>query len=581
MPPTVKLLDPTHIARGTVWNHWNIKNSRDSIHTLSEHVHILNQVLLRKSLSYGHASTMGALQDHDLPGLRACIQATTDNIGFVLLATVGSFVTWKFVYAYLLSPLRNIPGAPLARLTPFRAIYNRLPKRVPEAALADYYAYGDIYVSKPDTVTISHPKDVRAVLGAMDSWKIDVFSGLNDPILSNLVTFSHPQLASRRRRQISPFLNNQSYLAKMEAVIMKHGIQALMDKWDSSLGKTDDQASIEINYRNDTQLITFSIMSALAFGRDHTASDGSVIVDWISATAVYVGVSINFKALLIFPFSILIRSWLKQYREFVEYGEQSVAQRKEALAAKGQEQKPADMLQAFIDAEDPDSKVKMTSVEVQAESVGMQLAGSETTSASLTWSLHLLTLYPKVLQMAAEEVRAQFSSEHVISYSDCRNNLPYLESFIYETFRYAPITSGFMPRYSQRSMELQGHVLPPGTKVAFNLIALNNRLDLWDQPERFIADRFIGDEDAKKNIFAFSYGPRSCIGRNLAWVEIMTILANLLKNYNISLPEDSLYGPCNVDEDGIPRMMPSQCHIVFAPIHPDRDCRLRITRHIR
>lgn len=488
---------------------------------------------------------------------------------------------WKLANALCLSPLRNIPGPLTARLTSVRAIYNRLPKRVSKATLADFHHYGDIYVSKPNTVTISHPSDVRAVLGAMDSCKINVYKNLMDPVMKNLVTFSDPQLAGKRRRQISPFLNSQGYLARMESVIIKHGIQALEASWDKQLKEAGNESGIEINYRNDTQLATFNIMTALAFGRDPSrTSDAADIVDWISATAVYIGISINFKSLMTFPMSILIRSWLNKYHDFVRYGEQSVTQRKETLKTGDIQEKPADLLQAFIDAEDPDSKIKMTSTEVQAESVGMQLAGSETTSASVTWAIHLLSLYPDALRRATEEVRSQFEPGHLITYADSRKCLPFLESLVYEVFRFTPITSGFMPRQSQRDFELQGHHIPAGTTIAFNLLALNNRPDFWEKPENFIPDRFMGDEEAKKNIFAFSYGPRSCVGRNLAWMEVMTILANLLNDYEISLPDDSLFGPENKDENGSPYLMPSQCHIVFAPTHPDRDCRLRLSRRV-
>ncbi|KAI1813108.1 cytochrome P450 [Poronia punctata] len=524
-------------------------------------------------------TTMSNLMKDGLQGIGETLRIQNSGIKQTILIIVVVGLLWKFIRALFLSPLRHIPGPLIARLTPLRAISRRLPKRVAKAGLEDFYQFGDIYISKPDTVTICHPKDVQQVLGAKDSWKIDMYKDLADPVMSNLVTFSDPQLASRRRRQITPFLNGPGYLAKMEAVILEHGIQALKQKWDKQLELAKGNP-IEINYRNDTQLATFRIMSALAFGRVHSnPTDGAKIVDWISATAVFIGVSMNFKWMLNFPFSLLLRKWLSKYREFVNYGEQSVSQRKEALS-NNPDVKYADMLQAFIDAEDPDSKVKMSAVEVQAESVGMQLAGSETTSASLTWALHLLTLYPDALKRATEEVRSCFRLEHTVTYKDSRDHLPFLESFVYEVFRYAPITSGFMPRRSTKDLELQGHFIPSGTVVAFNLLALNNRPDIWDQPEKFIPDRFIGNEEAKRNIFAFSYGPRSCVGRNLAWIEIMTILANLLKDYDISLPEDAVFGPANLDERGIPKMMPSECHIVFAPVDSERDCRLRIRKRV-
>ncbi|KAF2835328.1 putative cytochrome P450 monooxygenase [Patellaria atrata CBS 101060] len=490
---------------------------------------------------------------------------------------------WRIIKAYFFSPLRHIRGPFFARITSLRAIFNRTPARVFAAALADYRTYGDIYVSKPNTVCISHPQDVRAVLGSHEFQKIDVYHGLNDPVMANIVTFNDVSLASRRRRQINPYFN-LNYIAKMEPLILRNGILAIKEKWDKLIKQNSDKP-IVINYRHDTQLATFDIMSALAFGREIGKESGSLatndltVVDWIAATAVYVGVRIHFNLLLVFPFSMLIRRWIRLYDEFVRYSRDSVAKRKDLLVGTDLVEKPADMLQAFIDAEDPESKIKMSSVEVQAESVGMQLAGSETTSASLTWSLHLLTLYPEYLKRAQDEVRSQFSLEHLVTFAECRRSLPFLESFLYEMLRYSPITSGFMPRFSStKSITLQGHYLPPQTDIAFNLIAMNYRADTWEKPEKFLPDRFLNNEASKRNLFAFSYGARSCIGRNLAWAEMMTILANLLKDYEFSLPKDAIYSPTNVDEYGNPLVMPSKCHIVFAPTHPDRDCRLIISK---
>ncbi|KID93904.1 cytochrome P450, partial [Metarhizium majus ARSEF 297] len=508
--------------------------------------------------------------------------------GFRLILTLSFlWILAKLLYAFTLSPLRSIPGPKVARITALRAIRNRLPKNVIRYALHDFHTYGDIYISKPDTITLSNPVHARAVLGALDSRKMDIYKSLSDPVMKNLVTFSEPRLASQRRRQIGPYLNSPSYLARMEQVVLQYGAVSMMQKWNEQLdsaasGDNDgdrDKRTLELNYRNDTQLATFNIMSALAFGRvDKATSDSSRVVDWIAATAVYIGISINFRILLRFPLSLLVRPWLRKHDDFVGYARESVRQRKELLDENPDDKTPADMLQAFIDAEDPDSKIKMSPLEVQAESVGMQLAGSETTSASLTWAFHLLTLYPDVLGRAVGQVRSRFGADHLISYTDCKQHLPYLEALVYETFRFAPITSGFMPRVCSKDMSFQGYRVPAGTHIAFNLMAMNNHPDVWDQPDRFLPERFLGNEDAKRNIFAFSYGPRSCIGRNLAWMEIMTILANVLNTFNIRLPEDAMYGPHNVDGNGTPVIMPSHCHIVFSPQRPDRDCRLLVSR---
>lgn len=46
------------------------------------------------------------------------------------------------------------------------------------------------------------------------------------------------------------------------------------------------------------------------------------IVDWITAVAIYIGARINFSLLMAFPFSLLIRWWLREYADFVQFGKE-------------------------------------------------------------------------------------------------------------------------------------------------------------------------------------------------------------------------------------------------------------------
>lgn len=76
------------------------------------------------------------------------------------------------------------------------------------------------------------------------------------------------------------------------------------------------------------------------------------------------------------------------------------------------------MLEAFIDAEDPECKIPMAPHDVQAESIMMMLAGSETTSPAIMWTIHLLLLYPETLQRAVTEIRGTFPPDYLVTYKD-------------------------------------------------------------------------------------------------------------------------------------------------------------------
>ncbi|KAF2835335.1 putative cytochrome P450 monooxygenase [Patellaria atrata CBS 101060] len=488
---------------------------------------------------------------------------------------------WCITYELLLSPLRNIPGSLLARLSAKHSILKRVFGNGPKLVQADYEAYGDIYVHKPNGVSISDPKDIRAILGSQEFRKTAIYKTLDILERPSVFTNTDPLQASRRRRQINPYLNH-GYLGRMEPTIIRYSIIAIKAKWERLLQQSSSE-SVIINYRNDTQYATFDTIGALAFGREFNSlvNDDPLIIRWIEATGLYLGLTKNFSILNIYPFSLLISRHKKLFEEFINYSKESVNQRKEALARKGsgevQEEKPIDLLQAFIDAEDPESKIKMNHHEVQTESIAMQLAGSESTSFVTSWVIHLLTLYPQHLNLAVQEAR-QFPSDQLICFRH-RTELPYLEACIYETLRYSPITSGFMPRVSHsKGINIQGYYIPSGVEVAINLIGVHANPKIWRSPHLFDPSRFLEDEEAKRNVFAFSYGHRNCIGRNLAWVEMLIIIANILKDFDISLPEDSVYGPHNVDELGRPRIMATRSSLFTTPKYPERDCRLVIKK---
>ena len=519
----------------------------------------------------------------------ATIAATNTSLLPQAAAVVGTILailtTGRLLHAFFLSPLRRIPGPLLARLTSKRGDLDNFSGKVCQTAERDGERYGEVYVYKPNAVCISHPDDVRAVLGSTEFRKASFFDIFDDGDTKNIVSQRDPALAGRRRRQIGPYLNFQ-YLHRMEHVIQRHGYEAIRGKWERLLEENEGRP-VEVNYRIDTQLATFDIMSALAFGRDPSSiSKGSSSISSRAGSIMDLLDSPLILGLLsLIPFTWLMLPWKWMYQELAEYSHESSRMRRELLdkLKTTGSPAPADMLQAFLEAEDPESKVKMTPSEIQAECIMMMLAGSETTSSAIMWVFHLLLLHPDKLRRAVDEVRgAGFAPDHLISHREILARLPYIDAVVSEALRVSPTTAGLTPRISHtRGIELHGgHYVPPGTEIFVNLRSVNMHESLWDESRRFKPERFLGEhgEAARKTLFTFSYGPRNCIGRNLAWVEMLTIVANTLKDFDLELPPGSLFGPDNVDEEGLPRLLPAKCFIASFPANPDRDCRMIITR---
>ncbi|ORX73031.1 cytochrome P450 [Linderina pennispora] len=453
--------------------------------------------------------------------------STVLHIGYVnLLATAASLaIAYRVYYALYVSPLCNVPGPFLARITNKRSEFLGAIGYMGRFARNEPREYGDVYVYQPNAVAISHPVDVRT-------------------------------LASMRRRQLGPYFS-MNYLAKAEPKIAQNGILSLKAKWETQLAASVD-GRVEVNYYKDFLFATFDTIGALAFGREFNAlkNNDRTMIDWIGDAVTYLGMTANFPLLANYPASLLLGRWERSYNSVIDYAKASVNMRRGYLSATSPENKP--------------------------ESLLMLLAGSETSSNTLMWTVHLLMLYPQHYQRAVDEVRTKFAADYLIGYSEGRLGLPFIEACIYESMRLMPVTGGLWPRVVPESgITLQGHYLPPGTEIYVNLSGANLNSAVWDRPLEFDPTRFLDNEEARRNMFTFSTGVRICPGRNLAWIEMLGILANVLKDYDIAFPEDyKLRGPNVLDENGNPKVLDSRHFFVSVPQNPERDCRLVLTKRV-
>lgn len=82
------------------------------------------------------------------------------------------------------------------------------------------------------------------------------------------------------------------------------------------------------------------------------------------------------------------------------------------------------------------------------------------------------------------------------------------------------------------------------TVVAVHQWAMYHNEDHFKDPFEYHPERWLGDpafaNDNKEAFQPFHVGPRNCIGRNLAYIEMRLILARILWNFDLQIAEDSL-----------------------------------------
>jgi cytochrome P450 len=183
------------------------------------------------------------------------------------------------------------------------------------------------------------------------------------------------------------------------------------------------------------------------------------------------------------------------------------------------------------------ASVALTDRELLDEGMTFILAGHETTSSALAWTLHLLTLHPEWQERARAQVLAVLGHSRPPTHEDL-SRMPLLQCILWESMRVFPPVP-LVVREAQRDVDIAvtGRAAPirvcAGTSVVVPIAGLHHDPELWDAPDTFNPDRFAnGLAAAVRHPMAyipFAAGPRNCIGSQFALLEARLMLAVLLQ----------------------------------------------------
>ncbi|KAA0032319.1 cytochrome P450 704B1 [Cucumis melo var. makuwa] len=224
-----------------------------------------------------------------------------------------------------------------------------------------------------------------------------------------------------------------------------------------------------------------------------------------------------------------------------------------------------DILSRFIElGEDPNNK--FTDKSLRDVVLNFVIAGRDTTAATLSWSIYMLMTHSDVSQKLYSELKSfeeERAKEHsisllqyqpndiqsferrVIQFSQLLNydslaRLHYLHAIITETLRLYPA----VPQDPKGILE--DDILPDGTKVrAGGMVTYvpysMGRMEYnWGpdatsfNPERWLKQGIFHNESPFK-FTAFQAGPRICMGKDSAYLQMKMTLAILCRFYKFSL----------------------------------------------
>ena len=189
------------------------------------------------------------------------------------------------------------------------------------------------------------------------------------------------------------------------------------------------------------------------------------------------------------------------------------------------------------------------------ETITLLFAGQDTSAATLSWTLHLLSLYPQCQQKLFDEVskvtlsdieeekKADGISRRYIDRGSI-SSLRYLDAVIKESMRLYPVAP-FVVRCLPYDVSIPDCdvILAKGSFACVWIYGLHRNKHLWHDPHEFKPERWL--DDSLKQIdmgqitgayMPFAAGPRSCLGQSIGNIVLRIMLARIVKEFKIMDP---------------------------------------------
>jgi cytochrome P450 len=307
------------------------------------------------------------------------------------------------------------------------------------------------------------------------------------------------------------------------AAVMQHEIAAAMDGWRE--GACVDM--VEEMFKLTTSVALRALFSSQIDPRDAARLQEAFDVFLRSA---YARAALPGISKLPLPgnrrYASALTCWRDQVRALIDGYRRDGAQRD-------------DLMSRLLAARD-ELGTGMTDEELSDQVAVLLLAGGETTSAALAWSMHLLGEHPQVLGAVRAEADAVLGED-----AAGWKHLPHLDltaRVVRESLRMYP-PAWIITRTVVRKTQLAQRILPAGSIVLFSPYVLHRRPSLYQRPNDFEPDRWLDREQdgdrsshaARRGSFLpFGMGATRCIGEEFGTAEATLALASILARWTLT-----------------------------------------------
>ncbi|KAL8641848.1 MAG: hypothetical protein Q9228_001395 [Teloschistes exilis] len=455
-------------------------------------------------------------------------------LGLVITLTWGSSV----VYSLYFGPLAKYPGPPLWAISRIPYVWNLAKGSLTQRTKEFHDRYGPVVRIASNELSFIDGKAWQDIYAHRQGrpnfpknplWLVRGHNGFSSILNANDADHT------RYRRLLSHAFSEKAL--KQQEYLLSQYIDLLVSRLTDKADSRDSVVDI-VQWLNFT---TFDIIGDLALGESFHCLEESRYHRWVSILftqfkSAAIIISLRFFGLEKPVRMLLPSSLLRKRKEHAELARERIHRRLDKGDADAQRNDFMTYVLRY------NNEKGMSVPEIEATFQILVVAGSETTATALSGIIVHLLRNADVYEKLTNEVRDSFTHASDIC-AESVSNLCYLNAVIEEGLRlFPPVPLGMMRVVPAGGAEVSGQWLPPGTFVSASGYSSNrSAINFPDHVEDFDPSRWFTTDGGPKHPAAynpFSLGPRNCIGRNLAWLEMRLILSRLVWHFDLEAVAD-------------------------------------------
>lgn len=477
--------------------------------------------------------------------------------GTVITILVGAvYLLYFLLQRLLLGSLAKLPGPKLYALTSWRLAYDDWLGERTRRIYQLHQRYGPAVRIGPSELSFNSLSALRTIYGAGGGFQRTSFYRMFDAYgKQTMFTFGPAHVHAQRKKMLAHFFAKST-------VIKGHTATLIQDKVRGYLALLSDERDGISEIFNGLHYLSFDATSDFLYGKygrtnalGQNDDDKSLIDDMLNHDRRYLSwFVVHFPQFTrwLYSHTGISRRMLQPFLPMQPPTTYS-AIRQHALKAWhsfSDQTKASERDRTLVEClwkYHQSQGGSLDDLDIASECADNLLAGIDTTSDTLTFLLWALSLPDNVrfqerLVAEVDSLPDSACDESGVPTVEACSSSSYLDAVIKETLRlYAPLPAS-EPRSFPTDTIVDGYHIPKRTVVSMSPYALHRNHEVFEDPAKFNPERWLGNTDtiAEMNrwFWAFSSGPRMCIGIHFAQAQMTTLVAAVYRKYHTSIAPD-------------------------------------------